>query len=88
MDEGKPSLFNCTQVEKSLKQGSKIIGKAPNLRKPESCHNCNHNKAGYISIVCDIHPVKAACYSTELLCDDHTSKTDFTCTNMLVLPIS
>ena len=51
---------------------SKVSGKAPNLRKPSSCRFCVHNRSGYVSTDCDIHPVGIACYSSELVCDDYT----------------
>ena len=64
---------------------SKVLGKA-NLRKPNSCRNCVHNMSGYCAIVCDIHPVDVACYSSELVCDDHTPTKEEVAMEQINLP--
>lgn len=47
-----------------------------NLRKPDSCCNCVHNKSGYVSVDCDMHPVRVAGYAFELVCNDHDKMED------------
>ena len=48
--------------------------KAPNLRKPDSCCNCKHNKKVYPSVDCDIYPVKTDSYSFEIVCNDYSKE--------------
>ena len=54
--------------------------RAPNIRKPSSCCNCKHNTKGHPSVDCNIHPVKTAGYSFEMVCDDYSRGYEITST--------